>query len=147
MLGPFCRPHDGFICRNFIPNKISSLNIICNFIYCAKGISFFQLWEFNRSCPFAGNKQSLHIVGFLAERARVHVILRGTRDHLLYLLFIFQYLNLAKMEITRFATNLFIILIFTCMLWKQSAGNNNLYAGLQVKVNRTYTRPTQHCKI
>ena len=58
-----------FICRNFIPSKILSSNIISyNVIHNANGI--FKSWEFYRLCPFARNKQSVHIVSFLAGHAR-----------------------------------------------------------------------------
>ena len=49
-----------FICRNFIPSKILSSNIISyNFIYNANGM--FKLWELYCSHPFAGIKHSLHM--------------------------------------------------------------------------------------
>ena len=55
------------VCRNFIPNKILSPNIIsCNIIYSANGN--FKSWAFYRSCPSAGNKQSVHIVSFPSGR-------------------------------------------------------------------------------
>ena len=58
-----------FICRNFIPSQIMSLNIISwNFIYNTQGI--FKSWQFYCSHPFGGNKQSVHIVSFPAGRVR-----------------------------------------------------------------------------
>ena len=58
------------ICKNFIPSKILSSNIIS---YNANGI--FKLWELYHSHLFAGNKQSSHIVFLLG--VHVHVVLLG----------------------------------------------------------------------
>ena len=67
-----------FVCRNFIPSKILSSNIIsCNFIYNAIGI--FQSQEFYRSHLLAGNKQSIHIVIFFLLGVCVHIVLLGTQ--------------------------------------------------------------------
>ena len=66
-----------FIGRNFIPSKILSSNIISyNFINNANGI--FKLWGFYRSCPSAGNKQSIHVVSFPAGRTRSRPSARHT---------------------------------------------------------------------
>ena len=57
--------------ENFIPSKILSSNIIsCNFNFNAKAI--LRSWEFYRSHPFAGNRQSVHIVSFPAGHTRSH---------------------------------------------------------------------------
>ena len=46
-----------FICRNFIPSRILSSNIIsCNFIYNDNGI--FKSWEFYHSCPLPGTSKA-----------------------------------------------------------------------------------------
>ena len=60
-----------FICRNFIPSEILSSNIyIMQFICSANGI--FKSWEFYRSRPSSGKKQSVHIVSFPAWHMHSH---------------------------------------------------------------------------
>ena len=55
-----------FVCRNFIPSKILSSNIIsCNIIYSA--IRILKSWGFYLSRPSAGNKQNVHIVSFSCQ--------------------------------------------------------------------------------
>ena len=72
-----------FIFRNFIPSKILSSNVIShNFIFNAKAI--FRSWEFYRSHPFAGNRQSVHIVNFPAGHTCSY---RSSGHMMIYLVF------------------------------------------------------------